>query len=385
MSDIYFRPKLASDMAKQLLHPSTLDIGLRSGLFLSGLRRTGKTTFLLNDFIPELEAQGALVIYIDLWSDIKQSPTKLVLSALKKILKELATPSSAVLTRLKKIKGMDLGVFGFKFGFKIDAVDGNSDITISRILTEIIDIAKTDVVLILDEVQQALTTDDGEQLMLALKAARDAVNPRPNTPGHFLLVGTGSHRAMVHEMTARKTQAFKGAISTQFPLLDETYVDFLRNKLASDHVPRIPSRSASIEAFKTLGSRPEEMLKALRTLATLPKVQNVDTVFGVIAQTLRTAAADLEIEKVAEMGGLATAIFDKVAAANGSASGLFTKEAAADYSAALGREVKVEDIQPTALDLVAKNLIMRLGHGQYAITDPFVQEVWSERKAILGK
>jgi hypothetical protein len=29
-----------------------LDEGLRSGLFLSGLRRTGKTTFLVNDLIP---------------------------------------------------------------------------------------------------------------------------------------------------------------------------------------------------------------------------------------------------------------------------------------------------------------------------------------------
>ena len=58
----------------RLLRPGVLDEGLRSGLFLAGQRRTGKTTFLRSDLVPELEAQGALVIYVDLWSDTKVSP-----------------------------------------------------------------------------------------------------------------------------------------------------------------------------------------------------------------------------------------------------------------------------------------------------------------------
>ena len=41
MADIYRRPEMAVQMAKQLLHPGVLDEGLRSGLFLSGVRRTG--------------------------------------------------------------------------------------------------------------------------------------------------------------------------------------------------------------------------------------------------------------------------------------------------------------------------------------------------------
>jgi len=45
MSSIFQRPELAESMANQLLNPGVLDEGLRSGLFLSGLRRTGKTTF----------------------------------------------------------------------------------------------------------------------------------------------------------------------------------------------------------------------------------------------------------------------------------------------------------------------------------------------------
>jgi hypothetical protein len=33
-------------------------------------------------------------------------------------------------------------------------------------------------------------------LMQALKAARDAINLRPSTSGHFLFIGTGSHRSL---------------------------------------------------------------------------------------------------------------------------------------------------------------------------------------------
>ena len=62
---------------------------------------------------------------------------------------------------------------------------------------KVVDQAGTNVVLIVDEVQHAITSDDGNQMLLALKAARDAINPRPGTPGHFIFIGTGSHRALV--------------------------------------------------------------------------------------------------------------------------------------------------------------------------------------------
>jgi hypothetical protein len=58
MSRILQRPELAESMANQLLNPGVLDEGLRSGLFLSGLRRTGKTTFLKNDPVPAPEKAG---------------------------------------------------------------------------------------------------------------------------------------------------------------------------------------------------------------------------------------------------------------------------------------------------------------------------------------
>lgn len=43
---LFHRDTYASQMAEQLLKPGPLDESTRSGVFLSGIRRVGKTTFL---------------------------------------------------------------------------------------------------------------------------------------------------------------------------------------------------------------------------------------------------------------------------------------------------------------------------------------------------
>lgn len=372
-------------MAQQLLHPGPLDEAFRSGLFISGVRRTGKTTFLRHDLIPALEARGALVIYVDLWSDTQANPARLVHSAVKGALAELQEPHSRLLQTLARVRGADIGAAGFKFGFKLDAIGEAGGPTLAQAFLEVVDQAKSDVVLIVDEVQHAMTTEEGNQMLFALKAARDAVNQRQHTPGHFIFIGTGSHRAMVHELTTRRTQAFAGAVSVTYPVLDDSYVQYLLQRMASDGLPNIPDLDVATSAFKTLGNRPEEFLRALRLQVArcASSGEHPNVVLPIVAETLRTAAAEVELTRVEEMGGLAKAIFEKIAAADGEAKGLFSAAAAAEYSKAIGREVKIEEIQPAAMDLMAANIIIRLGHGVYGISDPFVQEIWRERQAML--
>lgn len=385
MRQIFSRPALAAQMARQLIHPDMLSEGLRSGLFISGLRRTGKTTFLRQDLIPALEREHALVIYVDLWSDTKANPAQLVRDALRKALAELQTPGSTLLARLARVSGVDVGVFSFKFGFKLEKIGEPGGASLADVITELVDQAQRDVVLIIDEVQQAITTEEGNQLLLALKAARDAVNPRPDTTGHFLFIGTGSHRAMVSELTTRRTQAFNGATSIAFPVLDADYVDYVLARLVADGVQNLPSAGAAVQAFRTLGHRPEELLKALRQLhLNLPRDSDPDAYLPVIASTLRSAAADIELAKVEQLGSLAGAIFARIAASEGDAKGIFSAEAATEYTRAVGREVKIDEIQPVVNELTAANIVMRRGHGLYAVTDPFVQETWREKQQILG-
>jgi hypothetical protein len=384
MDKIFHRPELAQQMAQQLLRPGVLDEGLRSGLFISGVRRTGKTTFLQADLVPALEEAGALVIYVDLWSNTQANPATLVHGAVRKALQELQSPAGAVVERLKKLRNAELAVAGFKFGFKIDAVGADGGVTLAEALTEVVDQAKSDVVLIVDEVQHAITSEEGNQLLLALKAARDAINPRPQTPGHFIFVGTGSHRALVSELTARRNQAFAGATSIAYPVLDADYVQYLLERLRGEGLTAPPSLEAATQAFRTLGARPEEMLRALRELRTLmPPGGAPDQFLPVIAGTLRSTAADVELMKVEQLGGLAVAVFERIAGIDGDAKGLFSGEALAGYSAGLGRDVRSDEVQAVLNDLMAANIVMRRGHGLYGLTDPFVQEIWRERQALM--
>lgn len=393
MSKLFSRREMAEQMAGRILSPGVLDEGLRSGLFLSGMRRIGKTTFLLNDLIPELEQRRAIVIYVDLWSDLSVSPAVLVHTAVKKTLTELSSPASGLVKRLKKLRAAELGVLGFKFGFKLETVGEQGGPTLAEVLTEVVDQAKTDLVLIVDEVQQAMSNDEGQNLLLALKAARDAINARPETPGHFIFIGTGSHRAMVNELTTRRSQAFAGATSVAYPLLGADYIAHLLHRLSTEGVERLPTADVAMQAFTTLGHRPEEMLKALRlnysqvqalTQAGHAEDADPDKILPVVAATLRATAADLELSRLEDMGPLAKAVFERIASDEGSGRGVFSNEAALDYSKAVGRDVKVEEIQPVVNALLAANLVIRQAHGQYAVADPQVQQMWQEKRAMAN-
>lgn len=379
----YFRRHaLAEQMAGQLLRPGILDQGLRSGLFLSGLRRTGKTTFLQQDLMPALEAHDAVVIYVDLWSDTHAEPGALVHAAIRNALLELQTPASSVLARLARIKGLDVEALGVKFGFELMDLGSKGGLTLAQALMEVVDKAKTHVVLIVDEVQQVLATEQGAQLMLALKAARDAINPRPDTPGYFLFIGTGSHRAQVASLTLQGKQAFAGATSLGYPTLGDDYVEYLLAAVAAEGA-KVPSLAVAVAAFETLGHRPEELLRALRMVQQYVAGQ-VDTFFPVIALTLKSAAADVELRKIEDLGLLAMAVFERVVAAEDGVRGLFSADSVAAYGAVVGHEVTTDQVQRVADELRNANIIMRKSHGMYCVTDPFVRRAWLAHKSRPG-
>jgi hypothetical protein len=63
---------------------------------------------------------------------------------------------------------------------------------------------------------------------------------------------------------------------------------------------------------------------------------------------------------------------------------VFIGTAVEGYTNELGRRVRNEEIQNAVQQMQGANIIMRLGHGAYAVVDPFVREMWLERKAQLG-
>ncbi|WP_024302999.1 AAA family ATPase [Pseudogulbenkiania sp. MAI-1] len=383
-STFFSRAQLARQMADQLLNPGILDANLRSGLFLSGQRRTGKTTFLKQDLIPILEERGAIVIYVDLWSDPQANPATLVHNAIKSKLQELETPGSSLLAKLKRLKGIDLGAAGFKLGISLDSLGTEKGATLASAFCHVVDQAHTDVVIIVDEVQHAISTDEGNRMLTAMKAARDAVNGRENTPGHFLFIGTGSHRAKVQELVINRNQAFLGASSVDFPLLGRDYVEFLRQRLEEAHYPNLPALDVMVAGFETLGHRPEELMKALRQVIQLQPGQDADVFFPIITQTLKSSLADVEISKLEQLGSLAMVVFDRIAKSRSGVKGLYSAEALTSYQEELGMDVSTSEVQQILNTLYAENLVMRSGHGSYCVSDPYVQKLWEERKALAS-
>lgn len=373
------RTALAGQMATQLLRPTFLDTSLRSGLFLSGQRRVGKTTFLATDLIPALEALGAIVVYVDLWSQPQANPADLVREAIHKTLKELQTPGSGLLKRLKQISSVDAGAAGFKFGFKLADVGKEEGASLAQAFEELIDQAKTDVVLIVDEVQHALGSADGDSLLHALKAARDAINTRPSTPGYFLFIGTGSHRARVQELTLKGNQAFNGAVTNEFPVLGRDFIDYVLEQVRPQLGAMLPSADVAEAAFRSMGSRPEELMKALNILRQLPPDALPDQHLPTIAQSLSAAAADVELRKVEAMGPLAEAVFSRICSIGGDVKGVFTAEALKSYAAQVGRDVSAQEVQGIIGMMTSANLLMRVKHGHYGVTDPFVEKAWMGR------
>ena len=103
-------------------------------------------------------------------------------STVRRALGRLHTPGPGLLGRLK---GANIGAAGFSFGLQIDSAGAPGGTNLAQAFVELVATVKTNVVLIIDEVQQALLSDDGKHLMHALKAARDAVNAQSVRQGTF--------------------------------------------------------------------------------------------------------------------------------------------------------------------------------------------------------
>lgn len=246
MTEIFRRPQLAQEMARQLLKPSALDLGLRSGMFMFGPHRSGKTTFLIQDLVPALEEGGALVIYVNLCCSPQRSSKDMVLDAIRE----------ALSNRGSEAPGAKLDI-----GLKNLGIAGGA--TIAEVLKSQVDQAKADLVLIIDEVQEAASTLEGQQMFLALKAARDAINTRLVTPGHFLLIGVCSNQAASIEMTTAENQAFAGAANMLYPFLERDYVEFLLERLQQEGHCNLPTVEIAEQLFRAANSNPVELTRAL--------------------------------------------------------------------------------------------------------------------------
>ena len=111
MTNLFKRTELANEVADKILFTSPTSAS-SSGLFLAAPRHTGKSTFLREDLRPQLEAKGALVLYVDLWENRQTDPGDAIVNAIRT---ELAK-HDGVIKRLVKSTGLDkISIAGTSF------------------------------------------------------------------------------------------------------------------------------------------------------------------------------------------------------------------------------------------------------------------------------
>lgn len=228
-----------------------------NGLFLAAPRRTGKSTFLQGDLRPALQAAGVVVVYVDLWADTRRDPGQLIASAIAGAL----APQLGVVARTARKAGLEkVKVGGLEMDTsRIGRVDGLSLTEALRLLHET---AGQPVALIIDEAQHALTSEDGEAAMTALKSARDQLN-QPGTV-NLMLVMSGSDRDKLLRLVNTAAAPFYGSHIQRMPPLGPDFIAHVAHLIEAQRPELAPVDQAMLQqAFAMFGDRPQFFMAAL--------------------------------------------------------------------------------------------------------------------------
>lgn len=258
---VFHRPQLALRIVEELAGKGIADYS--SGLFLALHRRTGKSTFLREDFIPAVENNGWLPVYVDLWANKAVDPALLIS---KTIATALQSFEGAARTLLKAMSVEKVSILR-TLNWDLSKPTLPSTATLTDALTLLHELSGKRIVLIIDEAQHALTSEDGMNAMYALKAARDELNQGRGAVG-LNLVFTGSSRDKLGDLLHSRTQPFYGASITPFPVLGKDFTDeytlFLNSRTAETN--QFNSEDV-YEAFTLVGNRPEILSLIIKEVA----------------------------------------------------------------------------------------------------------------------
>jgi hypothetical protein len=228
-----------------------------NGLFLAAPRRTGKSTFLQADLMPELGRRQIVGVYVDLWADQNRDPGALIAEAVgRALLKQLG-----VVAKTARSAGLEsISVGGIKIDTsKIGKVDGT---TLADALRALVEAAKNPVALIIDEAQHALTSVAGETAMASLKSARDQLN-RPGQV-QLMLVMSGSDRDKLLRLVNTNAAPFYGSQIQRLPELGPEFIAHIAELIVRQRPELAPVNEAVLlEAFQHFGQRPQFFMGAL--------------------------------------------------------------------------------------------------------------------------
>jgi len=375
----YPRTTLAEELVAAL-HGRTVFSDAPNGLFLAAPRRTGKSTFLQQDLKPMLEAQGAVVVYVDLWSDQRRDPASLVAEAIGRALQ----PRLGVIAKAAKASGLEsVNLGGLKIDTsKIGKLDGATLPDALRILHEA---SKAPVALIIDEAQHALTSEAGETAMAALKSARDQLN-RPGTI-NLMLVMSGSDRDKLLRLVNTNGAPFYGSQIQRMPELGADFINHLARLVEHQRPDLKPVDTDTLfAAFQGFGHRPQFFMEALGQ-ALSPLSGLAGRFEPVVFQAAQQRQADDESQMESEYLGL-KAIEQAVLwrlLEQGQRFRPYDGEALRFYKEKTGVAVSPQKAQNALESLRQRTptLVWKSARGEYAVDDAAMHR-WYEQRTAAG-
>lgn len=374
---IHFQRKALAEQLVEALKGKAVFGDAHNGLFLAAPRRTGKSTFLQNDLKPALERHGVVVVYVDLWADQQRDPGGLIAEAIALALQ----PHLGAIARTAKAAGLESVSIGGVLKIDTAKIGKPDGMTLTAALRALHKAAKAPVALIVDEAQQALTSEAGENAMAALKSARDQIN----APGkvNLMLVMSGSDRDKLLRLVNVNGAPFYGSQIQRMPELGGDFIAHIATLIEAQQPKLAPLNVAALEdAFDLFGARPQFFMAALGdALSPLSGVK------GRLEKVLKLAAQQRQADDETQMesGYLGLKPLERAVLwrllEQGQRFRAYDADALRFYLQKTGERVTVPKVQNALETLRQQNpaLIWKSVRGEYAVDDAAMHR-WYERR-----
>jgi len=374
--NFYRRRTLAARLTK-LITQVAVGSAAASGVFLTASRRTGKSTFAREDLMPALEEAGAIVLYADLWKDLTTEPGAVIVETVR----EAIGRDEKLMSRLAIAPGLEAVSVG-RVNFNVNKIGLRKEVGLTKAFEALSDEAKKLIVLIIDETQHAITTDEGVAALFALKAARDELNSSKHYGLRIVCIGSNQNKlAMLRNSS---DEAFFGATMVHLPMLDRDFIDWYHKEL---DLPYDLAPSDIFQLFEESGYRPELLSAAADGIRFDLPVDPESTLVR-FAELVRAQAEELNANLKTVIHSL-TPIQSAVICVMGakgegfapfesSTMELYAKAIANAGIATSEPRVEVLDVQLALIALQEKKLVWKTSRGVYSIEEQVIVDLLRE-------
>lgn len=364
-SSHYPRPQLAIELADALTGKTPFS-DAPNGLFLAEDRRTGKSQFLRLDLLPELQRRGLLALYVDLKVSAA-TPTQ----AVQQMLFEAVQSNSGLVSKFAKSVGLEKITVPGMLTLDVSGIGKTEGLSLYQVLNVLHQATKKPIVLIIDEAQHALTHDEGEALMWALKSARDQMKTVEGA--NLMLVMSGSHTDKLTLLLNSRRAPFWGSQVRSVPKLDDKFVESYAAKVRL-HRPELGAirTSVMVDAFEHFGRRPQFFIDAVgRAASTSHDGQAFEAALVAQGKQRRGDDRDRFTSIYLALSPIEQALLERILI-EGKSFRPFDADALAFYAQRIGKPKVSAQVAQRAIDSLRNNdeeLVWKSLRGDYSVYD----------------